>query len=198
MVGIKISGLTGGPSYCQPGGAGHASLSSTPLVPRGASASRREDTALAAHHTPWHSGEHSGLYKILFPIFACSSLVISARGHTPQASNHSMMRLLMEARRSDTECCSTLRHCRVPRSAFSRGVLGSKARRTQPPRAYEYRLNTNRGRRGGGGGEEAGELGPVRSAAGGVGTPPQQERSAAGGVRPPPLAAGMSLVVQGG
>ena len=93
MVGIKISGLTGGPSYCQPGGAGHASLSSTPLVPRGASASRREDTALAAHHTPWHSGEHSGLYKILFPIFACSSLVISARGHTPQASNHSMMRL---------------------------------------------------------------------------------------------------------
>ena len=27
-----------------PGGAGHASLSSTPLVPRGASASRREDT----------------------------------------------------------------------------------------------------------------------------------------------------------
>ncbi|EOD08561.1 hypothetical protein EMIHUDRAFT_217262 [Emiliania huxleyi CCMP1516] len=36
---------------------------------------------------------HSGLYKILFPIFACSSLVISARGHTPQASNHSMMRL---------------------------------------------------------------------------------------------------------
>ena len=93
MVGIKISGLTGGASYCQPGGAGHASLSSTPLVPRGASASRREDTALAAHHTPWHSGEHSGLYKILFPIFACSSLVISARGHTPQASNHSMMRL---------------------------------------------------------------------------------------------------------
>ena len=181
MVGTKISGLTGGPSYCQPGGAGHASLSSTPLVPRGSSASRREDTALAAHRTPWHSGEHSGLYKILFPIFACSSLVISARGHTPQASNHSMMRLLMEARRSDTECCSTLRHCRVPRSAFSRGVLGSKARRTQPPRAYEYRLNTNRGRRGGGGGEEAGELGPVRSAAGGVGTPPQQERSACGG-----------------
>ena len=40
MVGTKISGLTGGPSYCQPGGAGHASLSSTPLVPRGASASR--------------------------------------------------------------------------------------------------------------------------------------------------------------
>ena len=37
MVGIKISGLTGGASYCQPGGAGHASLSSTPLVPRGAS-----------------------------------------------------------------------------------------------------------------------------------------------------------------
>jgi len=65
MVGTKISGLTGGPSYCQPGVAGHASLSSTPLVPRGASASRREDTALAAHHTPWawHSGEHSGLYK---------------------------------------------------------------------------------------------------------------------------------------
>ena len=50
MVGIKISGLTGGASYCQPGGAGHASLSSTPLVPRGASASRGEDTALAAHH----------------------------------------------------------------------------------------------------------------------------------------------------
>ena len=49
MVGTKISGLTGGPSYCQPGGAGHASLSSTPLVPRGASASRGEDTALAAH-----------------------------------------------------------------------------------------------------------------------------------------------------
>ena len=90
MVGTKISGLTGGPSYCQPGGAGHASLSSTPLVPRSASASRREDTALAAHRTPWHSGEHSGLYKILFPIFACSSLVISARGHTPQASNHSV------------------------------------------------------------------------------------------------------------
>ena len=63
-----------------------AVFASTPLVPRGASASRREDTALAAHHTPWHSGERSGLYKILFPIFACSSLVISARGHTPQAS----------------------------------------------------------------------------------------------------------------
>ena len=31
MVGTKISGLTGGPSYCQPGGAGHASLSSTLL-----------------------------------------------------------------------------------------------------------------------------------------------------------------------
>ena len=62
------------------------------------------------HHTPWHSGEHSGLYKILFPIFACSSLVISARGHTPQASNHSAMRLLIwrdaltpsVARRCDT------------------------------------------------------------------------------------------------
>ena len=156
-------------------------------MPRGSSASRREDTALAAHRTPWHSGEHSGLYKILFPIFACSSLVISARGHTPQASNHSMMRLLMEARRSDTECCSTLRHCRVPRSAFSRGVLGSKARRTQPPRAYEYRLNTNRGRRGGGGGEEAGELGPVRSAAGGVGTPPPAAALCCwGGQTPPP------------
>ena len=110
MVGTKISGLTGGPSYCQPGGAGHASLSSTPLVPRGSSASRREDTALAAHRTPWHSGEHSGLYKILFPIFACSLLVISARGHTPQASNHSAMRLLIwrdaltpsVARRCDT------------------------------------------------------------------------------------------------
>ena len=48
MVGIKISGLTGGASYCQPGCAGHASLSSTPLVPRGASASRREDAALAS------------------------------------------------------------------------------------------------------------------------------------------------------
>ena len=35
MVGIKISGLTGGASHCQPGGVGHASLSSTPLVPRG-------------------------------------------------------------------------------------------------------------------------------------------------------------------
>ena len=129
MVGTNISGLTGGPSYCQPGGAGHASLSSTPLVHRGASASRREDTALAAHHTPWHSGEHS-LYKILFPIFACSSLVISARGHTPQASNHSVMRLLMEARRSDTECCSTLRHCRVnvASTRHDEGVLGSKAR----------------------------------------------------------------------
>ena len=101
--------------------------------------------ALAAHRTPWHSGEHSGLYKILFPIFACSSLVISARGHTPQASNHSVMRLLMEARRSDTECCSTLRHCRVnvASTRHDEGVLGSKARRTQPPRAYEYRLNTN-------------------------------------------------------
>ena len=43
----KTSGLTGVPSYCQPG-AGHASLFSSPLVPRGASASRREDTALAA------------------------------------------------------------------------------------------------------------------------------------------------------
>ena len=43
MVGTKISGLTGGPSYCQPGGAGHASLSSTPLVPRGASASRYKE-----------------------------------------------------------------------------------------------------------------------------------------------------------
>ena len=52
MVDTKISGLTGGSSYCQPEGAGHASLSSTPLVPRGASASRGEDTALAAHHTP--------------------------------------------------------------------------------------------------------------------------------------------------
>ena len=134
-------------------------------MPRGSSASRREDTALAAHRTPWHSGEHSGLYKILFPIFACSSLVISARGHTPQASNHSVMRLLMEARRS----------------------LGSKARRTQPPRAYEYRLNTSRGRRGGGGGEEAGELGPVRSAAGGVGTPPPAAALCCwGGQTPPP------------
>ena len=38
---------------------------------------------------------------------------------------------------------------------------------------------------GGGGGEEAGELGPVRSAAGGVGTPPPSSRdelSCAGGV----------------
>ena len=91
--GLSVVVSPAGPPYCQPGGAGHASLSSTPLVPRGSSASRREDTALAAHRTPWHSGEHSGLYKILFPIFACSSLVISARGHTPQASNHSMMRL---------------------------------------------------------------------------------------------------------
>ena len=88
----KTSGLTGVPSYCQLG-AGHASLFSSPLVPRGASASRREDIALAAH-TPWHSGEYSGLYKLLH-IFACSSLVISARGHTPQASNHSVTRLLM-------------------------------------------------------------------------------------------------------
>ena len=53
VVGITKSVVsTGGPSYFQPGGAGHASLSSTPLVPRGASASRGEDTALAAHHTP--------------------------------------------------------------------------------------------------------------------------------------------------
>ena len=137
MVGTKISGLTGGPSYCQPGGAGHASLSSTPLVPRGASASRREDTALAAHHTPWHSGEHSELYKILFPIFACSSLVISARGHTPQASNHSMMRLLMLVRRSDTECCVVVQDMDSPWSQVlsktpaldtTKVYLGSKAR----------------------------------------------------------------------
>ena len=67
MVGTKISGLTGGPSYCQPGGAGHASLSSTPLVPRGASASWGEDTALAAHHTPWHSGEAQRAVQDIVP-----------------------------------------------------------------------------------------------------------------------------------
>ena len=71
MVGTKISGLTGGPSYCPPGGAGHASPSSTPLVvPRGASASRGEDTALAAGpiiRRGTAGSEHSGLYKILFP-----------------------------------------------------------------------------------------------------------------------------------
>ena len=33
-------------------------------------------------------------HQIVLNIFACSSLVISARGHTPQASNHSVMRLL--------------------------------------------------------------------------------------------------------
>ena len=111
MVGTKISGLTGGPSYsyCQPGGAGHASLSSTPLVPRGASASRREDTALAAV-AQRRAQRAVQVHQIWFPIFACSLLVISARGHTPQASNHSAMRLLIwrdaltpsVARRCDT------------------------------------------------------------------------------------------------
>ena len=109
MVGIKISGLTGGASYCQPGGAGHASLSSTPLVPRGASASRREDTALAAV-AQRRAQRAVQVHQIWFPIFACSLLVISARGHTPQASNHSAMRLLIwrdaltpsVARRCDT------------------------------------------------------------------------------------------------
>ena len=97
MVGTTKSVVSpaGPPTASRAVRCGRPSLSSTPLVPRGSSASRREDTALAAHRTPWHSGEHSGLYKILFPIFACSSLVISARGHTPQASNHSVMRLLM-------------------------------------------------------------------------------------------------------
>ena len=109
MVGTKISGLTGGPSYCQPGGAGHASLSSTPLVPRGASASRREDTALAAV-AQRRAQRAVQVHQTWFPIFACSLLVISARGHTPQASNHSAMRLLIwrdaltpsVARRCDT------------------------------------------------------------------------------------------------
>ena len=109
MVGTKISGLTGGPSYCQPGGAGHASLSSTPLVPRGASASRREDTALAAV-AQRRAQRAVQVHQTWFPIFACSLLVTSARGHTPQASNHSAMRLLIwrdaltpsVARRCDT------------------------------------------------------------------------------------------------
>ena len=129
MVGTKISGLTGGPSYCQPGGAGHASLSSTPLVPRGASASRGEDTALAAHHTPWHSGEHSGLYKILFPIFACSSLVISARGHTPQASNHSAMRLLIW---HDALTPSVARRCDTAEYRVQRSTLAEYTSRYHP------------------------------------------------------------------
>ena len=42
MVDTKTSGLTGVPSYCQPG-AGHASLSSSPIVPRGASTSRYKE-----------------------------------------------------------------------------------------------------------------------------------------------------------
>ena len=107
------------------------------------------------HHTPWHSGEHSGLYKILFPIFACSSLVISARGHTPpQASNHSMMRLLMEARRSDTECCST--HCDTAeyRAALSREVYW--ARRRGEHNRLERTAKTRAEVGGGGVGEEAG------------------------------------------
>ena len=41
-------------------------------------------------------------------------------------------------------------------------------------------------------------LGPVRSAAGGVGTPPQQQRSAAGGVRPPPPSSRDGLRSAGG
>ena len=116
MVGIKISGLTGGASYSllPTGLCGarqplfYASRASRRLCFKGGGGKIR--LSQAAHHTPWHSGEHSGLYKILFPIFACSSLVISARGHTPQASNHSAMRLLIwrdaltpsVARRCDT------------------------------------------------------------------------------------------------
>ena len=119
MVGTKISGLTGGPSYCQPGGAGHASLSSTPLVPRGSSASRREDTALAAvaqrraqRAVQVHQSDMVPYLRML--------VVGDIRARSYATGQQSLGDETTDlARRSDTECCSTLRHRRVPRAALN-------------------------------------------------------------------------------
>ena len=157
MVGTKISGLTGGPSYCQPGGAGHASLSSTPLVPRGASASRREDTALAAV-AQRRAQRAVQVHQIWFPIFACSLLVISARGHTPQASNHSAMRLLIwrdaltpsVARRCDTAEYRVQRSTSRSTPLASIPLRGGRALDLSEDTHIWRRASDNQRRRGGG------------------------------------------------
>ena len=97
----------------------HASLSSTPLVPRGASASRREDTALAAvaqrRAQPAGGTSPSDMVPYLRMLVVGD---IRARSYaTGQQSLGDETTDL--ARRSDTECCSTLRHRRVPRAALN-------------------------------------------------------------------------------
>ena len=92
----KISGLTGGPSYCQPGGAVRTPASllrlsclAAPLLQQGGNIRLSQ---------PWHSGEHSGLSvqvnKILFPIFAVVG-DIRARSYATGQQSHSVMTLLM-------------------------------------------------------------------------------------------------------
>ena len=187
MVGTKISGLTGGPSYCQPGGAGHASLSSTPLVPRGASASRGEDTALAAHHTNSYAVAQRGAQRAVQDIVPYLRMLvvgdIRARSYATGQQSLDDETTLMYRRvwyyKIDSHGHKSLvkrQHSTRRRCIGLEGAVNTTA--SSVPLKHEPRV-------------EGGAAAKRRGRAGSV-------RSAAGGVRPPPLAAGKALDVQGG
>ena len=120
MVGTKISGLTGGPSYCQPGGARcgarqplfYASRASRRLCfKEGRDGSRSCGTAESTAGGTSPSDMVPYLRMLVVGDIRARSYATGQQSLGDETTDL--------ARRSDTECCSTLRHRRVPRAALN-------------------------------------------------------------------------------